>query len=71
MTERLPSSATDGFLPGLQALHRERIERNRGEQLDLETGCNNYRVCVTNDHQADPSILKSEHRHKSSGSRYP
>ena len=42
----------------------KRIERNPGEQLDLETGSYNYWVCVTNDHQADPTTLESEHRHK-------
>lgn len=42
----------------------KRIERNPGEQLELETGSYNYWVCATNDHLADPAILESEHRHK-------
>jgi hypothetical protein len=41
----------------------KRIERNPGEQLELESGCYNYWVCVSNDHHADPAILESEHRH--------
>ncbi|MGH9895641.1 MAG: transposase, partial [bacterium] len=42
----------------------KRIPRATGEQLTLEDGAYHYWVCVTNDHQASPVALESEHRHK-------
>lgn len=42
----------------------KRIEKNRGDQLDLETGLHHYWVLVTNDHRRKAGTLESEHRHK-------
>lgn len=57
-----------GYRPASSKIFRryvvKRIERRPGEQLELETGSYNYWVFVTNDHQAEPAKLESEHRHK-------
>lgn len=57
-----------GYRPASSKIFRryvvKRIERRPGEQLEIETGNYNYWVLVTNDHQAEPAALESEHRHK-------
>jgi Transposase DDE domain group 1 len=42
----------------------KRIEIAPGEQATLEEGGFRFWVLVTNDHQHDPAVLESEHRHK-------
>jgi Transposase DDE domain group 1 len=42
----------------------KRIPIADGEQPTLDSGDYHYWVLVTNDHQADPTTLEAEHRHK-------
>lgn len=55
---------TTGDDPKLRRFVVKRIAKDRGEQLDLETGGYHYWVLVTNDHRSSAVTLESEHRHK-------
>lgn len=55
---------TTGRDPKLRRFVAKRIEKNPGEQLDLETGKYHYWVLVTNDHRSASATLEAEHRHK-------